>query len=813
MKKNRALRLIIVSIFSCIVPIYADSPKELEELLAATFAPATAQAKKLATIIKAYSDAASLGTLCCGDRVRLRHNATGYHLIGLNKPYEASKRLMVAAAKDAGSWWIVKGAHADDKRLTGDMWMPIKKASTLRLEQEGIGLNLHSQSDFFAPLAAQAKPPKRFLEVNLFGNAGIGDANDNWKLTDMTAASIAIPGTAITEVKIGVTIKLLHIASSYLLHSENLRYPDGFQEVSCSQITNDNDWWLVEDIIPGNAPDLNIFYALYGDLNTTNASKRTTVTDKLDAMSYNGTLRFPVQAVPKQPDTSLFKTFNITDPIQDTIKNLAIVYSANSSIYLHLTASEYDIIALPDFRDPKIFDLSKIDLTPPDLKILYAVYGDLNCTNIGKNGGIGDLSTVMQNVTDKVQAMIQNNQIVFDPTPKNQLFNPPAKTTPTAATTPATMPDAKAQPANAIIPVDNNKGLLILYQAGTNIYLRLIGETQSSLISATNHNQSTLIYAPIPPINSPAGFAMEVGSAKRITVGSSIGTLTVFALSTSGDELKSYNPYALTGNPWTTIPMPTAKYPSLQSLRDIAFSSDNVFLILDSKGKVYRYDPVKKTLVLLPVGAGNESLAFDFIATGNARSIWAVDGKSKTLYMYSGNKWTKANQQSVYVAAGIDGTVVSITPSGDAMLYDGKTWTAMPGSKLDRVAVCNKATIWGIKNGQLLVFTTGKWRLVKGNNGKVASGFKEIAINAAGTIFVTTTDDRICYKGEAGFFITKIETSKTSSKIQITGKPVTSRNMTRARAMQQGQLIIDANAQTKAGKLAKIKAKNPKAKP
>jgi hypothetical protein len=128
----------------------------------------------------------------------------------------------------------------------------------------------------------------------------------------------------------------------------------------------------------------------------------------------------------------------------------------------------------------------------------------------------------------------------------------------------------------------------------------------------------------------------------------------------------------------------------------------------------------------------------------------------------------------------------------------------MPGSKVDRVAVANMSTIWGIRNGNLLIFTSGQWRSVQGSNGNVATGFKEIGINAAGTIFATTADGKIYFMGEAGFLITQMLTNKAGTKLQITGNPLISPNMTRARAIQQGQLVIDTNTQTKTGKLATI---------
>lgn len=799
---------IYVSLMLATLMLYApygltDTPKELEDLLVATYAPATAQAKKISKIIQTYAQSGSSKALRYGDKIRLRHTATNQWLHALNQPYQTNPQpgqLMAVTDSSQGSWWIIKGGHVDGQRFGSTMWMPLTLNGVLRLEHEGLGYNLHSQANLMAPLAAQVSPDKELLAVSIAGAGGMGDTNDNWKLQEVYGA---------TEVAKGYSIKLLHTQTNNTLHSDILKYPNGFQEVAtCPNPTDTNNWWTADDIIPSMALDLTVYCALYGDLSNGASSKKRNVSEKLDAMSYNGVLRFPVLAVQNVPSSSLASTFGVTNPNPNTIKNIAIVYCANSMLYFHLAASEYDIIALPNPNDPKIFNLSTIDQAQPSFKILYAVYGDLNCTAIGKNGGTGIQQLPYQDVTDKVQGMVTSNQIIFTTSPKSDTLNPASPTTiPSLDAAGNPIPAPAPAPETKSTDPDITKSLLLIYQVGNRIYMHILGETEPALISPANAGQSTLVYAPSKGANLPTQFQMEIGSGKRISVGSNNGVLEAFVIAPDKTEVRRYNAYNLTTDPWSVLNVPIGPNTFIKSFKDVAISSDNVLCILDGNGKAYRYNSQKKLFIKLVEGPGNESLVLDYIAVGNTKDLWGVDTKSKTIYEYDtiNNKWVaRVDQSGVYVTAGIDGSVIIINQKDEAVLFDGTSWQPLTGSKVDRVALATKNSIWGIRNGQLLMCVGGKWRGVKGSDGRVVTDCSEIAINAAGTIFVITTDGVIYFKGDTGFSVTKIASIKGGKKVQIFGRYITPQYTTRSKAMTQGQIVLDTKLKTKTQKLNKI---------
>jgi dolichyl-phosphate-mannose--protein O-mannosyl transferase len=102
------------------------------------------------------------------------------------------------------------------------------------------GRNLHSHGGFPSPVTHQQ-------EVTCYGNNGIGDANDNWR--------IEIEGGGTWDS--GTRLRLRHVPTNHALHSHlGFSHPDwtaGQQEVTCFAPPGDaNDWWFFEGEVVGS---------------------------------------------------------------------------------------------------------------------------------------------------------------------------------------------------------------------------------------------------------------------------------------------------------------------------------------------------------------------------------------------------------------------------------------------------------------------------------------------------------------------------------------------------------------------------------
>lgn len=716
----------------------AEKFQDFSDFLISIYAPAQLQpaqqkqaedhAKQLIQSIRLYTQEELLGNVRYGDRIKLIHKATTYFLRRSDKLYVSGNRMVLAGQK-VGSWWLVKGPHVQGKRWTGNLWQPLLMNKPFRLEVNNA--NLHIASNSKAPLSAGQ-------EICLFGSSGVGDENDNWLVTDILD---------VRELKKNVSVRLQDEKTNVFLTSgSKFRYPDGTQEIYGANDRNDDTWWVIQDIVPGIASDLAVFYATYGDLNNADATKRIIVTDKVDAFVYDGQMRWPVFGSPLQPQTSIFEVLNIQDPIPQMPKNLLCVYRANNALYMNLPASEYDIIAFPSSQDSKIYDLDQMD-TPVDFAILFGVYGDLNYTDTAKRGGLGVGPLPLWNVTKKINMLVNDKQILFDATPKSKLFGDPAP--------------------------GFGKSLFVVYRAGNRIYVRHMADAEAGFVSATKHTNSIVIYDHASNINAPTDFLLDVGEASHVTAGSTPeGRLAIYALSQDSDEVKRYNLYSSELDPWKKFDAKIDAKKSLTSFKDISASSDGLLSVLDGDGKAYIYDGNKKIFKKIAAGYGKSNLVLSEISVGNKYAIWAVDEKAKALYQYDFKRgWVKDQRQAgVYVAAGVDGTVVCIDAEDNAFMYDFPKWKAMPAVKLERVSVGNKDHIWGIdKNRQLLQYINNNWQPVMGKLRQPTRGFKEIAVNAAGAVVALDTEGNVWRKGDAGFQVTNLVLAAPGKKIQSTG--------------------------------------------
>jgi len=165
--------------------------------------------------------------------IKLIHDSTGLCLHSHNRYYEhplSSKQQQVTAFVGANDddYWIVKGPHHFPELYK--CAESIKHGDIIRLEHMATRKNLHSHIGASSPVTKQQ-------EVTAYGQDGIGDVNDNWKV------EIEFGGFWIT----GVKVRLLHQQTGAALHSHAGAYLPawGFnqQEVTCYENRDRNDYW------------------------------------------------------------------------------------------------------------------------------------------------------------------------------------------------------------------------------------------------------------------------------------------------------------------------------------------------------------------------------------------------------------------------------------------------------------------------------------------------------------------------------------------------------------------------------------------
>ncbi|XP_031634027.1 protein O-mannosyl-transferase 2 [Contarinia nasturtii] len=139
--------------------------------------------------------------------------------------------------KDENNKWLIKPYNEEIKSNEKDVVL-VKHGDLIRLEHIQTKRNLHSHRE-------QAPLTKKHYQVTGYGENGIGDANDIWK--------IMIVGGRENEPVLTVTSKLLivHYLQNCALTTSGKQLPKwGYeqQEVSCNpNIRDPNAFWNVED--------------------------------------------------------------------------------------------------------------------------------------------------------------------------------------------------------------------------------------------------------------------------------------------------------------------------------------------------------------------------------------------------------------------------------------------------------------------------------------------------------------------------------------------------------------------------------------
>jgi hypothetical protein len=153
------------------------------------------------------------------------------------------QRVLAVDESDLNDKWLVKGPHQE---WLGYRWgQPVQHGDIIRLEQVITRRNLHSHAALPSPVTGQQ-------EVTCFGDHGIGDTNDNWRV------EIEGGGSWVA----GKRVRLIHSGTNHALHSHAITYLHksihamsevedmSVQEVTAYSGRDDNDWWFMFEAVP-----------------------------------------------------------------------------------------------------------------------------------------------------------------------------------------------------------------------------------------------------------------------------------------------------------------------------------------------------------------------------------------------------------------------------------------------------------------------------------------------------------------------------------------------------------------------------------
>jgi hypothetical protein len=173
-----------------------------------------------------------------GGTLKLRHAATGRslhsHSIQYSHPGSSGQQQVTcfAGADDNDLWWI-KGPDGQPEDLRSGQ--PVQHGDVVRLEHVATRRNLHSHAGIPSPLTGQQ-------EVTCYGESGVGDGNDDWR--------VEVDGGGQWDA--GKQVRLIHVATEVALHShEGFSHPEwtaGQQEVTGYAGRDANDLWFASDI-------------------------------------------------------------------------------------------------------------------------------------------------------------------------------------------------------------------------------------------------------------------------------------------------------------------------------------------------------------------------------------------------------------------------------------------------------------------------------------------------------------------------------------------------------------------------------------
>ncbi|CAL4078365.1 unnamed protein product [Meganyctiphanes norvegica] len=141
--------------------------------------------------------------------------------------------------KDFNNRWLVKKWNEEPGDWEDDDPIElVKNGDLVRLEHVPTGRNVHSHRE-------QAPVTKRHHQVTGYGENGIGDINDVWRIEIINGGEGEVVKTVVHK------IRFVHHLVGCCLHSHNKQLPKwGFEqmEVSCNPNVHDaNNLWNIED--------------------------------------------------------------------------------------------------------------------------------------------------------------------------------------------------------------------------------------------------------------------------------------------------------------------------------------------------------------------------------------------------------------------------------------------------------------------------------------------------------------------------------------------------------------------------------------
>lgn len=168
-----------------------------------------------------------------GATIKLLHHATASalhsHLYNYTHSGSSLQQQVTGfAGGDDNDLWIVKGPHGQPENYRAGQ--VVRGGDIVRLEHVPTRRNLHSHSGHPSPVTRQQ-------EVTCFGENGLGDDNDNWR--------VEIEGEDVWHG--GNRLRLIHVNTNHALHSHSVRYVQQ-QEVTGFGSRDDNDWWTLLEV-------------------------------------------------------------------------------------------------------------------------------------------------------------------------------------------------------------------------------------------------------------------------------------------------------------------------------------------------------------------------------------------------------------------------------------------------------------------------------------------------------------------------------------------------------------------------------------
>jgi dolichyl-phosphate-mannose--protein O-mannosyl transferase len=184
-----------------------------------------------------------------GTKLRLQHHVTDRwlhsHFDLYTHPGSSGQQVVVAVeSKSSRNEWVVKGPHAES--LLQRTGQAVHDGAIIRLDHVDSRRNLHSH---VAPSPATGQQ-----EVTCYGENGVGNPDDNWRLEVEGGAEWT------TEKR----IRLIHVNTNAALHSHGGHHwiPQGepdrrdLQEVTAYGDRDSNDFWVAADLAKLDNPNL-----------------------------------------------------------------------------------------------------------------------------------------------------------------------------------------------------------------------------------------------------------------------------------------------------------------------------------------------------------------------------------------------------------------------------------------------------------------------------------------------------------------------------------------------------------------------------